>query len=58
MECPDEVKIVGSHLFCEPSKGFIRVLGRRPMGLPMIRPFCNCINKYLRDVKSGDWLSA
>jgi hypothetical protein len=30
------------------------------MGLPMIRPFCKCINKLLSDVRGGDdsWLCA
>jgi hypothetical protein len=28
------------------------------MGLPMIRPICKCINKYLSDVRSVSWLCA
>jgi hypothetical protein len=37
----------GSHSFCglvDPTKGFrvyVMGMGCRPMGLPMIRPFCN-----------------
>jgi hypothetical protein len=41
----------GSHLFCglvEQAKGLLGfmqwVKGCRPMGLPMIMPFCKCIN--------------
>jgi hypothetical protein len=52
MDHPGKAEIMGSHLFCGPSKGFIRVFilgfrGCRPMGLPMIRPFfkgCKSIN--------------
>jgi hypothetical protein len=45
MEHLGRVEITRSHLFCGPNKGFIRVfvlgfMGCRPMGLPMIRPFC------------------
>jgi hypothetical protein len=45
MEHSGEAKIMGSHLFCGPNKGFIRVfvLGFRgccPMVLPIIRTFC------------------
>jgi hypothetical protein len=39
MEHLGGVEIMGSHLFCGPNKGFIRVFRCHPMGLPMIRPF-------------------
>ena len=51
MERPGGGEMPGSHLFCglvEQAKGlpgFMQwVKGCRPMGLPMIVPFCKCIN--------------
>jgi hypothetical protein len=50
MECRGGANITGSHLFCRPNKGFIRVLGCWPMGLPMIMPFCKrCKNIYRKE---------
>jgi hypothetical protein len=52
MECPRRAEIMGSHLFCGPKNGFIRVFvlgfwGCQPMGLPMIRPFVRYVKVYI-----------
>jgi hypothetical protein len=55
MERLGGAKIVGSHFFCRPNKGFIRVFvlgfwGCHPMGLPMIRHFCErCKSIYRKE---------
>jgi hypothetical protein len=44
-------EIVGPHSFyrlVDPAKGsrvYVMGMGCQPMGLPMFRPFCKCINK-------------
>jgi hypothetical protein len=52
MERPCRAEIMGSHSFfglVDPVRGLLGFMsclkGCLPMGLPMIRPFCKCINK-------------
>jgi hypothetical protein len=50
MERLGRAEIMGSDLCCGPNKGFIRVLGFQPMGLPMISPYCDgCKIIYMKE---------
>jgi hypothetical protein len=47
MKHPGKAEIMGSHLFCGflGFRVYVTGMGCRPMGLPMFRPFCKCINR-------------